>query len=391
MDYDSLIQKKIYDLIVLCRADKELYKGFSKFKKKADLVDFIISKGTPLSEQYEESNEDIGQSLEQMFLEPEESNNDLFRARPTREELDKKITEITNKINNLNVNNSVVFDTHDDPEYGMMYRLHKHKIFKKYGNLGKEGEMILFHGTDQKNINDILSDDFSLTVNASHGHRHGKGIYFTNCIDKAMSYSEKMKVGRGAGRHLGPAQLTCCKYIIVSLVHVGDIMVGNMNTGIHPKMTGLNNKTYDTSVDNLISPIQFVKKCNGSYNILGVLKIDMKKQLNPRNMSIKYPTGGSTGGSYNIVPIQQKYNFDICNLEIVNGSDDDIKVYWVPTNINIYDPTLDVRTHGKMMGLIKKGYNNKFIVYKDHRFMCANKIGYVRIIEIDQKKKKVIL
>jgi len=123
--------------------------------------------------------------------------------------------------------------------------------------------MTLFHGTDEKNISDILYDDFSLTVNASHGHRHGKGIYFTNCIDKALYYSEKMSQ---------------TKYVFMCLVHVGDIMVCRMNTWIHPKMHG-SNKIYDTSVDNLERPIQFVKKCNGSYNILGVLKFDMKERV----------------------------------------------------------------------------------------------------------------
>ena len=44
------------------------------------------------------------------------------------------------------------------------YRLFKHKFYKKYGDLGEHGEMILFHGTDKCNIQGILNDDFSLTV-----------------------------------------------------------------------------------------------------------------------------------------------------------------------------------------------------------------------------------
>jgi hypothetical protein len=388
MNYDSLNQKKTLELIALCREDKELYKGFSKFKKKEELVNFILSKGQPISEQYDESNEDIGGSLDQLFQEPEESRNDLFRARPTREDLDKKILEVTNQVKSYNGNNSVVFDVHDDEEQGLMYRIHKHKIFKKYGTLGGHGEIILFHGTDERNVNGILDDDFSLTVSASHGHRHGKGIYFTNCIDKAIYYSEKLKP---------------VKYVFVCLVHVGDIMIGNMNTDVHLKIPSSEcsrlgvplGKTYDTSVDNLHSPIQFVKKKNGTYNILGVLKIDMKQQVNPRNMSVRYPTvryptGGSSGQS-NLVPLIFNQKGMRCNLEIANKSDDDIKVYWVPTNIDIYDPQLDVRSHGKYMGLIVKGGSSKWIAYKDHRFMCANKVGYVRIIEIDERKKNVIL
>ena len=426
MDHDSLSRKKIFELLTLCREDKELYKGFSKFKKKEELVTFIVSKNFSTSEVgYQESSDDIGEALDSMFQESEESNNELFRARPTREELDEKILEVTNKAKILNVENSVVFDIHNDEEYGIMYRLYKHKYYKRHKNLGTRGEMILFHGTDEKNISDILNDDFSLTVNESHGHRHGKGIYFTNCIDKALYYSEKMSK---------------TKYVFVCLVHVGDIMVGRMDTGIHPKIPG-SNKTYDTSVDNLERPIQFVKKCNGSYNILGVLKFDIKDRVS------RFPRGGASGpptiypigtkveihsiavrpafwnGKTGIIsslspsrsgsPVNIKLDdgsglIHICEknirkivvprpvgdkyqLQITNNSSDEIKVYWVPNNINIYDPVLDIRQHGKLMGNITKGLTSSFITYKGDKFMCASKIGYVRIIEIKVKKERVVI
>lgn len=429
MDHDSLSQKKIFELLTLCREDKELYKGFSKFKKKDELITFIVSKNdTTSNEEFQESSDDIGEALESMFQEPLSSFgliNGLFRARPTREELDEKILEVTKKVKLLNVENSVTFETHDDEEYGTMYRLFKHKYYKRHKNLGSRGEMILFHGTDEKNISDILCDDFSLTVNASHGHRHGKGIYFTNCIDKALYYSEKMSQ---------------TKYVFVCLVHVGDIMVGRMDTGIHPKIPG-SNKTYDTSVDNLERPIQFVKKCNGSYNILGVLKFDIKDRVS------RFPRGGASGpptiypigtkveihsiavrsafwnGKTGIIsslspsrsgsPVNIKLDdgsgiIHICEknirkivvprpvgdkyqLQITNNSSDEIKVYWVPNNINIYDPVLDIRQHGKLMGNITKGLTSSFITYKGDKFMCASKIGYVRIIEIKVKKERVVI
>ena len=436
MDHDSLSQKKIFELLTLCREDKGRYKGFSKFKKKEELITFIVSKND--SEHDPESSDDIGEALESMFQEPLSAfglNNELFRARPTKEELDEKILEVTNKTKLLNVENSVVFDIHNDEEYGTMYRLFKHKYYKRHKNLGSRGEMILFHGTDEKNISDILYDDYSLTVNASHGHRHGKGIYFTNCIDKALYYSEKMSQ---------------TKYVFVCLVHVGDIMVGRMETGIHPKMPG-SNKTYDTSVDNLERPIQFVKKCNGSYNILGVLKFDMKDRVSC------FPRGGASGPPtiypigtkveiHSIVPPQLSYTgqyngktgiisgrgrrrhsvtrimvsvypielddgtgiIHMCEnnlrkivvprpvgdkyqLQVTNNSSDEIKIYWIPNNINIYDPVLDIRQHGKLMGNITKGLTSSFITYKDDKFMCASKIGYVRIIEIKVKKERVVI
>ena len=435
MDHDSLSRKKIFELLTLCREDKELYKGFSKFKKKDELITFIVNKNDSTSnEGYQESIDDIGEALESMFQEPLSSfglSNGLFRARPTREELDEKVLEVTKKTKLLNVDNSVTFETHDDEENGTMYRLFKHKYYKRHKNLGSRGEMILFHGTDEKNISDILCDDFSLTVNASHGHRHGKGIYFTNCIDKALYYSEKMSQ---------------TKYVFMCLVHVGDIMVGRMDTGIHPKMPG-SNKTYDTSVDNLERPIQFVKKCNGSYNILGVLKFDMKDRVS------RFPRGGSSGPPniypigtkveiYGLIPPQLSSNgktgiisgrgvrtpsvagsivpvfpiklddgtgiIHICEknirkivvprtvrelhqLQVTNNSSDEIKIYWIPNNINIYDPVLDIRQHGKIMGNITKGLTSSFITYKGDKFMCASKIGYVRLIEIFKKKERVVI
>ena len=125
----------------------------------------------------------------------------------------------------------------------------------------------MFKGKNGTTINVIrmtpnhIEYDFSLTVNETHGHKHGKGIYFTNDIDKALYYSERTSSE---------------KYVMVCLVHVGDIMVGRMDTSLHPVIPGSSiDKTYDTSVDNLHSPIQFVKKKNGCYNILGIMKFDL--------------------------------------------------------------------------------------------------------------------
>jgi hypothetical protein len=222
-----------------------------------------------------------------------------------------------------------------------------------------------------------------------------------------------------------------------------------METGIHPKMPD-SNKTYDTSVDNLERPIQFVKKCNGSYNILGVLKFDIKDRVS------RFPRGGASGPPtiypigtkveiHSIVPPQLSYTgqyngktgiisgrgvstpsvagsgsvfpiklddgtgiIHMCEknirkivvprpvgdkyqLQVTNNSSDEIKIYWIPNNINIYDPVLDIRQHGKIMGNITKGLTSSFITYKGDKFMCASKIGYVRIIEIKVKKERVVI
>ena len=461
MDKNSLSSKKKNELLKLCQDNKQLYKGYSKCKKKEELVDFILSKGPPINQQLQSSESNVSNSLENMFKDQDESMNRMFRARPPREDIDKVVSDIESHIKQNNSENTVVFDIHDDHESDYTYRLFKHKYYKKYGDLGEHGEMILFHGTDKYNIQGILNDDFSLTVSATHGHKHGRGIYFTNCIDKALYYSE-----RGNDE----------KYVFMCLVHVGDTMIGRMNTDLHPKIPGSSiGKTYDTSVDKLVNPKQFVKKKNGCYNILGIMKFNLK----PIVSNSRYLTGGATGlpntypsyfpelkigtqveivtdsplllasgkkeclngkkavingsrmswtsltstsnygNTYSIVldvsydpslsrnqrtlTIYEKFIKQIDNtlnktpstlssrLRVTNSTDDLIKLYWVPNRIDIYDPTLDIRQHGKFMGNIEKGDTSAFKTNRGDKFMCANNIGYIRIIEIKNKYEDVIV
>tara|TARA_B100000683_G_scaffold106219_1_gene104494 strand:+ start:516 stop:1889 length:1374 start_codon:yes stop_codon:yes gene_type:complete len=456
MDKKSISSKKKDELIKLCQDNKQLYKGYSKCKKKEELVDFILSKGPPVNQQLEASVSNVSNSLENMFQDQDEYINRMFRARPPREDIDKVVSDIETHIKLNNSENSVVFDIHDDHESDYTYRLFKHKFYKKYGDLGEHGEMILFHGTDKCNIQGILNDDFSLTVSATHGYKHGRGIYFTNCIDKALYYSE-----RGNDE----------KYVFICLVHVGDTMIGRMNTDLHPKIPGSSiGKTYDTSVDKLVNPKQFVKKKNGCYNILGIMKFN----LNPIVTNSRYLTGGATGqsntqqsnipelkigtqveiitkrlfrspttgdkeslyqkkavidsnrftsgnignqyrivldGSYDPSLTKAQRTFTISEslikrvdnipnktpstlssrLRVTNSTDDLIKLYWVPNHIDIYDPTLDIRQHGKFMGNIEKGCTSAFRTNMGDKFMCANNIGYIRIIEINNKYDDVIV
>jgi len=451
MDKNSLSSKKKNELLKICKDNKQLYKGYSKCKKKEELIEFILSKGPPINQQLQSSESNVSNSLENMFQDQDESINRMFRARPPREDIDKVVYDIESHIKQNNPENTIVFDIHDDHESDYTYRLFKHKFYKKYGDLGEHGEMILFHGTNKYNIQGILNDDFSLTVSATHGHKHGRGIYFTNCIDKALYYSE-----RGNDE----------KYVFMCLVHIGDTMIGRMNTDLHPKIPGSSiGKTYDTSVDKLVNPKQFVKKKNGCYNILGIMKFNLK----PIMTNSRYLTGGATGQQSNIpelnigtqveivtvsplllasgekkclngkkaiidgsriasgnygntyrivldvsydptlsrtqrsLTIYEKFIKRVDNsqnktqstltsrLRVTNSTDDLIKLYWVPNHIDIYDPTLDIRQHGKFMGNIEKGYTSAFKTNRSDKFMCANNIGYIRIIEIKNKYEDVIV
>ena len=150
---------------------------------------------------------------------------------------------------------------------------------------------MLYHGTDEKNLISILNDDFRLTSNPTHGSIYGKGIYFTNDIEKALYYSE-----RGKSK----------KYVIVCNVHIGDICQGYSTMDIHPKMRD-KDKQYDTSVDNIRSPKQFIKKRNGTYNILGIITIN--NYIDKSNIRFS------------------------SNFQLINTKKYPIILYWIPPNV----------------------------------------------------------
>jgi len=125
------------------------------------------------------------------------------------------------------------------------------------------GEEYLYHGTDLNNIDSILNDDFSLTINPRHGCRFGKGIYFTNDFELALKYSEIR---------------TNKKYVFVCKVYVGEICQGQYNMDKLP----MNNNTgilFDTAVDSLNNPSQFIKFKNHQYLIIGLLEVDIFNKL----------------------------------------------------------------------------------------------------------------
>ena len=86
------------------------------------------------------------------------------------------------------------------------------------------------------------------------------------------------------------------------------------------------------------------------------------------------------------------------NSILVKSDPEKIELYWIPTDTNLYDPTLDIRTVGKYIGIIPPRHppprvhlagSQKFNVQKDHKFVCKNSVGYVRIIEIKNTKEVV--
>tara|TARA_B100001094_G_scaffold306437_1_gene337203 strand:+ start:3592 stop:4764 length:1173 start_codon:yes stop_codon:yes gene_type:complete len=379
----ELTLKTKEELRDICRSDRGKYYGFSSLTK-GPLIEFILkgglvttnnriiggtrsrgarqrAQGQPLTQPISnpEPDEDDFSDLSEMFSENLgiykreyddygiEEDSELFSAKPEFEEIDSFVNDgIIKIIKSLDPKSSVFYEHYENVDKSEMYSLYKKQLYRKYGKLGKEE--ILLHGTNECNIKEILENDFSLTINAKHGTAYGKGIYFTNNILKALDYSERDKK---------------TKYVIMTRVYIGDIVPGTISMDIHPTMPN-SDKRYDTSVDCPNNPIQFIKKNNNQYNIIGVMKINLSKsdvlklKLNPLNS----------------------------HLKIINKTSENITVYFSHTKFQMNN-----KPQGKYMGKLKPnsfgGYNTAY----NHNFACFNRHGCIRLITITQLKTKIEL
>lgn len=370
----QLTSKTKEELRDICRSDRVKYYGFSSLTK-GPLIEFILKGGKlgrlvqgvsrtqggtltqPISNP--EPDEDDFSDLSEMFSENLgiykreyddygiEEDSELFSAKPEFEEIDNFVNDkIVKTIKSLDPNSSVFYEHYENVDKSEMYSLYKKQLYRKYGKLGEE--TILLHGTNECNIKEILENDFSLTINAKHGTAYGKGIYFTNNILKALDYSERDKK---------------TKYVIMTRVYIGDIVPGTISMDIHPKMPN-SDKRYDTSVDCPNNPIQFIKKNNNQYNIIGVMKINLSKsdvlklKLNPLNS----------------------------NLQILNKTSEKIKVYFSHTKFQMNN-----KPQGKYMGELKVGSQGGYNTAYNHHFACFNKHGCMRLITITKLKTLIVL
>lgn len=344
----------------ICRGDTQKYKGFSKLKKD-DLIQFMYQKNStsqrpinPISRpSYNLSD------CSHIFETPDERDERMQSYYEPKPE-DSIIQDLVSGLQRRYPTSSVAYDSHNDEYSDMIYKGNKGKYISQYGSLGEHGEKILYHGTDGKNLLSILGDDFRLTSDPVHGHIYGKGIYFTNDIEKAIYYSERGKT---------------TKYVIVCNVHIGDICLGNGRMDIHPKMPNLD-KPFDTSVDNFNSPKQFIKKKNGTYNILGILTIeDYNEKLNHINRQF-------TG-----------------SFQLNNTLDYHISLYWVPDHIVRKLPNVDIRLCKKMTELKAKDGGNisatRQLCQIGHSFICvahlpigSNPLSNDAIVRVFTSKKR---
>ena len=302
MNFGELKTKSVKDLKEVCKNDRSKYRGYSYHTRKADLITFIIHQN---SDTNHHPNPEVISDLSTLF-ETEEELEERYTGMYSERPHDFVIQELVASLQSKYQESTITFDNHNDPNNDIIYKGNKGKYISQYNSLGENGEMILYHGTNGENLMGILSDDFRLTCNPVHGSLFGRGIYFTNDIAKALYYSEKGKT---------------TKYVIVCVVHIGDIVKGNQNMHIHPLMPN-SDKRYDTSVDNIREPKQFIKKKNGTYNILGIITIENYKLMN------------------NHVNRQSGFNG---SFNIRNTRDNELILYWVPDHYTHLLPYINLQ------------------------------------------------
>ena len=326
--------KSLKELKDICRGEPQKYKGFSKLKKD-DLIHFMYQKNSTQTRRPRYRPSYNLADCSHIFETSEESEERIQSYYEPKPE-DSIIQDLVSSLQRRYPTSSIAYDSHNDEYSDMIYKGNKGKYISQYGSLGEHGEGILYHGTDGKNLLSILGDDFRLTSNPVHGHMYGKGIYFTNDIEKAIYYSERGKT---------------TKYVIVCNVHIGDICLGNGRMDIHPKMPNLD-KSFDTSVDNIHSPKQFIKKKNGTYNILGIITIE--NYIEKSNHINRQFTG---------------------SFQLNNTLDYHISLYWVPDHIVRKLPNVDIRLCKKMTELKAKYGGNisatRQLCQIGHTFICV--------------------
>ena len=256
-------------------------------------------------------------------------------------DLEALLNNIKEKYNNVVINKSV-----------NSYEKNKYKLFIDYKNQNgnkNENQMILYHGTDEINISPIMTGGFSLTTNTVNGTVHGKGIYFAKDINLAIKYSEK-----------GINNKT--KHILVCKVYVKNIIEGRKAKNIFPLIPNSDiSEYYDTGVDNLNNPKQYIKKDVNQIEILYYIKMEVDEEYNNmmyrrynrhnnmNNQSMNYSSmtnASMTNASMTNAPFPMNnramlYNRRMNNnrtfIKIVNKTQNVLQIYWNKQSVNNYN------------------------------------------------------
>ena len=338
---ESLKTKNNDELRNICR-DKKL-KGFSKCKKKQDLIDFIIESGVLnivdeeiveeiVEEEIRQEEEiidqtfvdiTIGKKTYQMdmdniiFHEGEQFAKIIFSDNDTAYFiLDRSIHNISNfvlkrfgvnhyitigYVNKCVPRNKITFDVdfYIPPvlfqeyskaleKYNSMFDIkyiphqnphlyENYEIYLRQNDIVVDNLRILYHGTDENNIQSILDRGFSLATGVRHGEAHGSGIYFSDDLEFVLRYADKSRYSRYRSNDQNIASSNKA-FVIVSEVYVENIIEGRTNRHLLPNLPN-STKLYDTAVDNVTNPKQFIKKdAKDGINILGYFELTFKDE-----------------------------------------------------------------------------------------------------------------
>ncbi|XP_045061046.1 mucin-2-like [Coregonus clupeaformis] len=118
----------------------------------------------------------------------------------------------------------------------------KRDLMKKNNGGKNSKELHLFHGTDPKHIEAICRDNFDWRLCGTNGTVYGEGSYFARDAKYSHSYTS----------HSGVRSMFACRVL------VGDYTRGNSDLRRPPPKGEGSPTLYDSCVDNVLNPSQYV-------------------------------------------------------------------------------------------------------------------------------------
>lgn len=297
-----------------------------------------------------------------------------IQIRKNREMIEKKCDEL-NILGEFNVpdiidkeikewGNHITFEL--SPHIDKLQQHNKiYNIVKQFGGFDDSNEKILYHGCDESTKDSILNDgNFSLLMcGRKHGSKFGPGIYLTDKLWKAVQYSETQK------------KLKHYKYVLICKVLVKNIKPALSYEVTFSGKTKNNEKEeiYDTGVDNISDPIEYIKKDSNHICVIGFMKICIEK---------RYCKLLNT--SYNSIGTQPMVGIRFINKYGHYG--DYVTIFWINASGS------QILMNNKLMFddvcSIKTTINHKFKIYS----YLKNQLIMTKVInQIDISNKYIII
>ena len=137
---------------------------------------------------------------------------------------------------------------------------------------------VLYHGTEEKNIESILERGFFVMQRVLDTEKFMDQVYFSDDLEFVLKYADKSRYNRHRYNDQNNASPNKA-FVIVSEVYVENMIEGRTNRHLLPNLPN-STKLYDTAVDKLTNPKQFIKKDpKDGINILGHFELTFKKNI----------------------------------------------------------------------------------------------------------------